>query len=94
MAFIIKRRESIILGAAAAAMAMARGANGQTIPKADVAPPCGDGGGRQRGRSVRLPIVIWNLRHLFWGLPPPPPITGAPTPSDGEGGPFACVVGK
>lgn len=39
MAFIIKRRESIILGAAAAAMAMARGANGQTIPKADVAPP-------------------------------------------------------
>jgi len=40
MAFIIKRRESIILGAAAAAMAMAGKANAQSeIPKADVPAP-------------------------------------------------------
>ena len=40
MAFIIRRRESIILGAAAAAMAMGRAANAQSeIPKADVPAP-------------------------------------------------------
>ena len=40
MAFIIKRRESIIMGAAAAAMAMAGKANAQSeIPKADVPAP-------------------------------------------------------
>ena len=40
MTFIIRRRESIILGAAAAAMAMGRAANAQSeIPKADVPAP-------------------------------------------------------
>ncbi len=39
MAFIIRRREALALGASAAALALARTASGQTIPKADVAPP-------------------------------------------------------
>jgi hypothetical protein len=39
MAFIIRRREVMAAGAAAAAMALARQATGQTIPKADVAAP-------------------------------------------------------
>lgn len=39
MVFIIRRREAITGGAAAAALALARQANGQTIPKADVAAP-------------------------------------------------------
>src|SRR6478735_10352063 len=38
MVFIIRRREAMALGASAAAMALARQATGQTIPKADVAP--------------------------------------------------------
>ncbi len=39
MVFIIRRREAMAFGAAAAAMALARQATGQTIPKADVAAP-------------------------------------------------------
>ena len=39
MVFIIRRREAMALGASAAALALARQATGQTIPKADVAPP-------------------------------------------------------
>ena len=38
MVFIIRRREAMALGASAAALALARQATGQTIPKADVAP--------------------------------------------------------
>ncbi|MCW5733445.1 MAG: extracellular solute-binding protein [Enhydrobacter sp.] len=38
MAFIIRRRGAMALGASAAAMALARQATGQTIPKADVPP--------------------------------------------------------
>lgn len=38
MVFIIRRREAMALGASAAAMALARQATGQTIPKADVPP--------------------------------------------------------
>jgi multiple sugar transport system substrate-binding protein len=51
MAFIIKRREAVILGAAAAAMAMARAANGQTIPKADATPPKLE---VEKGASLRI----------------------------------------
>src|SRR5476649_1845040 len=39
MVFIIRRREALALGASTAALALARSATGQTIPKADVAPP-------------------------------------------------------
>lgn len=39
MAFIIRRRDAIALGASAAAMALARQATGQDIPKASVAAP-------------------------------------------------------
>jgi len=38
MVFIIRRREAMALGASAAALALARQATGQTIPKGDVAP--------------------------------------------------------
>ena len=38
MVFIIRRREAMALGASAAALALARQATGQTIPKADVPP--------------------------------------------------------
>ena len=39
MVFIIRRREVMAFGAMAAALALARQATGQSIPKADVAPP-------------------------------------------------------
>jgi len=39
MVFIIRRREAMAFGAMAAALALARQATGQSIPKADVAPP-------------------------------------------------------
>ena len=39
MVFVIKRRQAMALGSAAAAMAAVRRAAGQAIPKADVAPP-------------------------------------------------------
>ncbi len=38
MVFVIRRREAMALGASAAALALARQATGQTIPKGDVAP--------------------------------------------------------
>jgi len=38
MVFVIRRREAMALGASAAALALARQATGQTIPKADVPP--------------------------------------------------------
>ena len=51
MVFIIKRREAVILGAAAAAMAMARSANGQNIPMATATPPKLD---IEKGASLRI----------------------------------------
>ena len=39
MAYIIKRRDALLGGTAAAALALARQANGAGIPKADAAPP-------------------------------------------------------
>ena len=51
MVFIIKRREAVTLGAAAAAMAMARSANGQNIPMATATPPKLD---IEKGASLRI----------------------------------------
>src|ERR1700704_6219374 len=51
MVFIIRRREAMAAGAAAAAMALARQATGQTIPKADVAAPKLD---PEKGASLRI----------------------------------------
>lgn len=51
MVFIIKRREAVILGAAAAALAMARSANGQSIPTATATPPKLD---IEKGASLRI----------------------------------------
>src|SRR5258708_26912181 len=51
MVFIIRRREAMAGGAAAAAMALARQATGQTISKADVAAPKLD---PEKGASWRI----------------------------------------
>ena len=51
MVFIIRRREAMAFGAMAAALAMARGATGQTIPKADVTAPKWD---IEKGASLKL----------------------------------------
>ena len=51
MVFIIRRREAMAAGAAAAALALARQATGQTIPKADVAAPKLD---LEKGASLRI----------------------------------------
>ncbi len=51
MVFIVKRREAVILGAAAAAMAMARSANGQSIPTAAATAPKLD---IEKGASLRI----------------------------------------
>lgn len=51
MVFIIRRREAMAFGAMAAALAMARQATGQSIPKADVAAPKWP---VEKGASLRL----------------------------------------
>jgi multiple sugar transport system substrate-binding protein len=51
MAFIIRRREALLGGTSAAALAFARSASGQSIPKADVTPPKWD---IEKGASLKL----------------------------------------
>src|SRR5690242_976552 len=51
MAYIIKRRDALLGGTAAMALALARQANGQDIPKADATPPKLD---IEKGASLRM----------------------------------------
>jgi len=51
MAYIIKRRDALLGGTAAMALALARQANGQDIPKADATPPKLD---IEKGASLKL----------------------------------------